>query len=55
MFISWAGDHSPRHTHVYRNNKLVVKWDLDNKEAMIGSASVRLQKLIEALDREGLL
>ena len=30
IFITWIGDHSPRHVHVYRDGKLVVKWDLDN-------------------------
>ena len=39
MFITWKGDHSPRHVHVYRDGKLVVKWDLDNKVPMKGVAS----------------
>jgi hypothetical protein len=30
VFLGWVGDHSPRHVHVYRDGKLVVKWDLDN-------------------------
>ena len=30
------GDHPPRHVHVYRDGKLVVKWDLDNRNAMKG-------------------
>jgi hypothetical protein len=23
VFVSWVGDHSPRHVHVYRDGKLV--------------------------------
>ena len=34
MFITWKGDHPPQHVHVYRDGKLVVKWDLDNQKAM---------------------
>lgn len=30
VFLTWKGDHSPRHVHVYRDSKLVVKWDLEN-------------------------
>lgn len=28
VFVTWKGDHAPRHVHVYRDGKLVVKWDL---------------------------
>lgn len=55
MFITWKGDHSPRHVHVYRDGVLVVKWDLDNSQPMIGKASRRVRALIEELDAEGAL
>lgn len=55
IFFIWAGDHPPRHVHVYRNGKLVVKWDLDNKKVMKGKASRAVLKLIEELEAEGLL
>ena len=55
IFITWKGDHSPRHVHVYRDGKLVVKWDLDNKKAMKGAASPRVLELIAQLESEGLL
>ena len=48
-------DHPPRHVHVYRNRRLVVKWDLDNQQPMRGDASKRLVQLIARLDAEGLL
>ena len=34
IFMAWKGDHPPRHVHVYRDGKLVVKWDLDNRKPM---------------------
>jgi hypothetical protein len=33
VFITWKGDHPPRHVHVYRDGKLIVKWDLDKPES----------------------
>ena len=55
IFIAWRSDHPPRHVHVYRDGKLVVKWDLDNKKAMKGAASRRVLELIAELESEGLL
>jgi hypothetical protein len=55
IFVSWKSDHPPRHVHVYRDGKLVVKWDLDNKLPMKGKASRRVLKLIAELEAEGLL
>lgn len=55
VFLSWKGDHSPHHVHVYRKSRLVVKWDLENWQAMKGKANRRLLRLIEELENEGLL
>ena len=55
IFVWWKGDHSPRHAQVYRDGKLIVKWDLDNEKAMKGNAPRRVIKLIKELDAEGLL
>ena len=55
VFITWKGDHPPRHVHVYRDGKLVVKWDLANRKAMKGAATHRVLTLIAALESEGLL
>ena len=55
VFLTWKGDHPPRHVHIYRDGKLVVKWDLDNKKPMKGTASRRIRQLIEELESEGLL
>jgi len=53
VFLTWIGDHSPRHVHVYRGSKLVVKWDLENWLPMEGKASRKLLQLIEKLNRDG--
>jgi len=54
-FLGWIGDHSPRHVHVYRDRRLVVKWDLENGVAMEGAPTRRILKRIRELQDEGLL
>jgi uncharacterized protein DUF4160 len=55
VFLSWKGDHSPRHVHVYRDGKLIVKWNLDDRVPMKGRPSARVLELIAELEREGSL
>lgn len=53
--ITWIGDHGPRHVHVYRDGRFLVKWDLENGRAMKGRASKRILGVIDQLQEEGLL
>lgn len=55
IFVTWIGDHDPRHVHVYRDGQLVVKFDLDSNCPIEGYASRTLRRVIEALRREGKL
>jgi len=55
VFVARKSDHSPRHVHVYRNGRLVVKWDLESKLAMKGNVSRRLLDAIKELEAEGRL
>ncbi len=55
LFVTWKGDHTPRHVHVYRDGKFIVKWDLENWKAMRGEASRRVVELIHELESEGRL
>jgi len=55
VFVTWKGDHSPYHVHVYRDSTLVVKLDLENDVAMTGKATRRILGLIAELREEGLL
>lgn len=55
IFLTWKGDHSPYHVHVYRDGKLVVKWDLDHGRAMAGQTNARILRLIAQLIAEGVL
>jgi len=45
----------PRHVHVYRDDRLIVKWDLDNQKPMKGAITRRILELIAELESEGLL
>ncbi len=51
VFLSWRGDHGPRHVHVYRAGKLI----LDNGKAMKGKSAGKVLELIRQLDAEGLI
>jgi hypothetical protein len=51
----WKSDHPPRHVHVYRDGKLVVKWDLEHDRPMKGALQPGLLALIRTLGEEGLL
>ena len=55
LFISWIGDHDPRHVHIYKDGKLVAKWDLDGWRSMQGGATARVIRLLLELRKEGLL
>ena len=46
-------DHGPRHVHVYRGGRLVLKWDLDNEKAMEGKPTRRLLDLIRESEDGG--
>jgi len=45
VILTWKGDHTPRHVHVYRDGKLVVKWSLDDRVPMKGRANARVLEL----------
>jgi hypothetical protein len=55
VFITWKGDHPPRHVHVYRDGTLVLKWNLEDRVPMYGKATQRVLRLIADLESEGLL
>jgi len=55
IFLSWKSDHPLPHVYLYRERRLVLKWDLDNRRPMKGTASRDVLQLIEQLDAEGLL
>jgi len=55
IFVGWIGDHSPHHVHVYKDNTLVVKWDLDHWQPMEGVATARVKRLLRELVEEGKL
>ena len=57
--MAWAASlevgTSPRHVHVYKDRRLIVKWDLENGMAMKGAASATIRRLIAELRIEGRL
>ena len=50
-----ADDHTPRHVHLYRNSRFVLKWDLNHRRPISGSLSRGFLGLIRLVEFEGLL
>ena len=55
VFLTWKGDHAPRHVHVLRGGRLILKWNLEKQVPIVGTPSRRLLELITKLDTEGSL
>ena len=55
VFITYKGDHDPRHVHVFRDGKEIAKWNLQDSVLMSGIMNKRTLKLIEELVKEGKL
>jgi len=55
VFVTWKGDHPPAHVHVYRDGRLILRWDLKSQKPLIGQASRRVSELIRELCSEGRL
>ena len=55
VFFTWKGDHAPRHVHVWKNGRLVLKWNLEEGCVLKGSVNARLLRILSELVREGRL
>ncbi len=55
QLFTWIGDHPPKHVHVLKDGKLIVKWDLEKGEEMEGVANSQIKRIIKELQKEGLL
>ena len=49
----WIGDHLPRHVHVYKGGKEVVKIELPEFTVLKGKMSAKLKKILMELIKEG--
>lgn len=54
LFVSWIGDHG-NHVHVFRDGKLITKWNLDQDCEEPGSRQVsrKVRDIIRELKAEG--
>lgn len=55
IFAAWIGDHRPRHVHVFRDGRLLGKFNLELNVVLEGDLSRRVVRIIPALVKEGLL
>ncbi len=55
LFITYKGDHDPRHVHIFRDGEEIAKWNLEEWVLMAGSINKRILKLLQELVLEGAL
>ncbi len=53
--MTWKGDHPPKHVHVFKDDKLLVKWDFENEVALKGEMTSHIERIINELVSEGRL
>jgi hypothetical protein len=53
VFLTWKGDHAPRHVDVYRGGRVELVWDLERRIPMRGAPTRRVLRLIRELEAEG--
>ena len=52
IFLTWVGDHDPKHVHIFKNGTWIAKWDLEADKLMESKVSARVRKLIDQLKEE---
>ena len=55
LFITWKGDHDPKHVHIFKDDREILKFDLEQMEPMSGKINRKIIELIKKLVEEGLL
>ena len=55
IFLTWVGDHGPRHVHVFKDDKPVCKFNLEDWVVMKGGTTRRILDIITELNDEGRL
>jgi hypothetical protein len=55
LFVTYKGDHHPYHVHVFKDGKLIVKWDLENDLPMEGRVTRKVLRLLRERQHEGRL
>lgn len=52
FFVSFKGDHKPKHVHIYKDGRTIAKWDLENRRLMKGNMTRRLKRILDELVEE---
>lgn len=53
IVVLYAGDHDPRHVHVFEDGKRVLKFDIESWTVMQGKLTFRARRALESLRKEG--
>ena len=55
VFLTWIGDHAPRHVHIIKDGRMILKWDLDDEKIIEGEVNQRALRVLDDLRTEGLI
>ncbi len=53
IFITYKGDHDPRHVHIFRDGTEIAKWNLEDWVLMSGAVNRKILNLLDELVKEG--
>jgi len=49
LFETYAGDHPPYHVHIYRDDRFIGRFDVENQRPMDGELLAQVLKYLEEL------
>lgn len=50
IFETYAGDHPPYHVHIYKDDRFIGRFDVENQRSMDGDLPGQVLKYLEELD-----
>ena len=52
VFETYAGDHPPYHVHIYKDDRFIGRFDIENQRPMDGYLPAQVLKFLEELGYE---
>ena len=49
IFETYAGDHAPYHVHIYKDDRFIGRFDIENQRPMDGDLPAQVLKYLEEL------
>ncbi len=53
IFVWFVGDHSPPRVHIFKDRRLLARWNLEDWQPLSGKIDGRTEKILRELLNEG--